>query len=210
MPARRDRVRRVASDSQPVFFYDLSSPYAYLAATRVDRVLPVAPRWQPGWIIPIVGASGREWRRTGEENLARQEEVEQRASDYGLPPVHWPQRYLDGRTLGMDAEPVNALATMRLATFAERAGAGKDFALRVYELAFADGRDVTQLDDAVIEAAVACGLDPGESRAAVADPEIKLALKQATEAAIERGVIGLPTVAVGGQLFWGDDRLEEA
>jgi len=196
--------------AKPVFYFDLSSPYAYLAATRVDDVLPAAPDWQPVWIIPIVGNSGREWRRTGEENLARQQEVERRAVDYGLPPVRWPQAYLDGRSLGKDAQPINALSAMRLATFAQRSGVGREFARRAYDLAFAEGHDLTQVDDRVIEAAAACGLDPGESRAAIADPEVKAALKEATEEAIARGVIGLPTVALGSELYWGDDRLEEA
>ena len=39
---------------------------------------------------------------------------------------------------------------------------------------------------------------------------IKAALREATEAAHERGVFGVPTVAVGEELFWGDDRLEDA
>ena len=42
------------------------------------------------------------------------------------------------------------------------------------------------------------------------DPGIKAALREATEAAYERGVFGVPTVAVGEELFWGDDRLEDA
>jgi 2-hydroxychromene-2-carboxylate isomerase len=46
--------------------------------------------------------------------------------------------------------------------------------------------------------------------AATQDPEIKQALRSATDAAFELGVIGVPTLAIGGELFWGDDRLEEA
>ncbi len=196
--------------SQPVFFYDLSSPYAYLAAHRVNDVLPVAPRWQPVWIWAIVSAAGREWRRSGEENLRRQMEVESRAADYGMPALRWPDKYLSGRELGVDAEPINTLAVMRLATLADRAGVGEQFARGAYHLAFAEGHDVSVVDDAVIEVAVASGLDAGEARAAAGDPEIKDALKRATEDAIGRGVFGLPTIAVGEQLFWGDDRLEEA
>jgi 2-hydroxychromene-2-carboxylate isomerase len=45
---------------------------------------------------------------------------------------------------------------------------------------------------------------------ATRDPEIKLALRTATEAAHVRGVFGVPTVAVGEEIFWGDDRLREA
>ena len=42
------------------------------------------------------------------------------------------------------------------------------------------------------------------------DPAVKIALREATEAAHARGLFGVPTVAVGDELFWGDDRLEDA
>jgi 2-hydroxychromene-2-carboxylate isomerase len=200
----------VNQDAGQTFFYDLSSPFAYLASHRVDEILPTPPAWQPVWIAAIITASGREWRRPGEENLARQMDVERRAAEYGLPPVRWPQRYLDGRDLGMDIEPINSLPVMRLATFAHRAGMGKEFARGVYHLTFGEGHDPAELDDAVFEVAAACGLDPDEARAATSDPDIKGALKEATEYAIGLGVFGLPTVTVGGELFWGDDRLEDA
>jgi 2-hydroxychromene-2-carboxylate isomerase len=47
-------------------------------------------------------------------------------------------------------------------------------------------------------------------REAVADPEIKQALHEATDAAWERGVQGVPTLEAGRRLYFGDDRLEEA
>jgi 2-hydroxychromene-2-carboxylate isomerase len=53
-------------------------------------------------------------------------------------------------------------------------------------------------------------LDPLEVEKATQDPEIKLALREATDAAHGLGVFGVPTVAVGGELFWGDDRLDDA
>jgi 2-hydroxychromene-2-carboxylate isomerase len=54
------------------------------------------------------------------------------------------------------------------------------------------------------------GLDPDQVRAHVDDPDVKEAVKDATDAAIELGVFGIPTVQIGDELFWGDDRLEEA
>lgn len=54
------------------------------------------------------------------------------------------------------------------------------------------------------------GLDQDEVEAAIQRPEIKQQLKDHTEEAFARGVTGIPTVAVGDDLFWGDDRLEEA
>jgi 2-hydroxychromene-2-carboxylate isomerase len=99
---------------------------------------------------------------------------------------------------------------MRVATFADREGAGEAFARRAWQLAFGDGHDITKVDDRVIAAAGECGLDPDEARAAVDAPQIKQALRDANDSAVARGVIGVPTVAVGAELFWGDDRLDEA
>src|ERR1700752_1559455 len=97
----------------PTFYYDLGSPYSYLAAFRLDRVLPVAPSWQPVWIGPILAAAEREWRRPEDEVRQRHAEVEARAADYGMPPWRWPEKYLAGRELGMETEPINTLGVMR-------------------------------------------------------------------------------------------------
>jgi 2-hydroxychromene-2-carboxylate isomerase len=62
----------------------------------------------------------------------------------------------------------------------------------------------------VVEGAQRCGLDGAELREALRGEPLKLELRAATDAAIARGVTGVPTIAVGEQLFWGDDRLEDA
>jgi 2-hydroxychromene-2-carboxylate isomerase len=62
----------------------------------------------------------------------------------------------------------------------------------------------------VLEAARRAGLDPERLQDRIADPEVKERLRAATEAAHARGVFGVPTVAVGDRLFWGDDQLELA
>ena len=85
----------------------------------------------------------------------------------------------------------------------------RPFALALLRLAFRDGADIGELD-AVLEAARRVGLDVAEVRAAVADPAVKAALREATGAAVARGVVGVPTVAVGTDLYWGDDCLAEA
>ena len=59
-------------------------------------------------------------------------------------------------------------------------------------------------------AAAACELHPNAVLKGIETQSVKEALKQATAEAIERGVQGVPTVAVGEQLFWGDDQLESA
>jgi 2-hydroxychromene-2-carboxylate isomerase len=62
----------------------------------------------------------------------------------------------------------------------------------------------------VFAAARQAELDPAELKTAVESPDIKERLKQNTDEAVARGVKGIPTVAIGDELFWGDDRLEDA
>ena len=194
----------------PIFYYDLLSPYSCLAAFRIEKVLPVTALWQPVWLPPVFGASGRRIP-SFQEGRARRADIVQRASRYGIPEWRWPPGYepADEAEHAQWQAP-NTLALMRLATFAHQAGVGEDFARGVFHLAFAEGRDVTTIDDAVVRVASDCGLGAEEARAATTAPGIKQALRLATEQAIERGVVGVPTVAVGDDLFWGDDRLEDA
>lgn len=109
------------------FYFDLGSPYAYLAAERLDSLIPGEVQWQP---------------------------------------------VLLGALFKLGAE---------LSTPAR-----------------------------VFEAARQAGLDGIETQRAIVDPEVKAALREATDEAYRIGVSGVPTIAIGDELFWGDDRLEEA
>jgi 2-hydroxychromene-2-carboxylate isomerase len=62
----------------------------------------------------------------------------------------------------------------------------------------------------VLDAAEQAGLDRRQAGSAAGDPQVKRALRDATDAAHALGVYGVPTLAVGDELFWGDDRLEDA
>ena len=196
---------------RPVFFYDLVSPFSYLAAYRIEQVFPVPARWQPIWSPPVIVGSGRDWFPSFEEGRERRTDVERRAARYGMPTWRWPSLYEPpDREAHEGWQPPNTLPVLRVATLAQRAGVGEAFALGVFGLAFGEGRDISQVDDAIVEVAVGCGLDADDVLAAPAHPELKQALRDATETAMTRGVIGVPTVAVGEELFWGDDRLEDA
>ena len=98
---------------------------------------------------------------------------------------------------------------MRIATWADSQGARGAFAFAAGRRLFLRGRDLSR-DDECAAAAEEAGLDGVDALRAAADPEVKRALRAATEAAFARGVVGVPTVAVGDELFWGDDRLEDA
>jgi 2-hydroxychromene-2-carboxylate isomerase len=92
---------------------------------------------------------------------------------------------------------------------AEEHGRVKEFSRAAFRKVFVESRLLADLETirAVAEEA---GLDPDEAVEAVERPEIKDRLKERTEEAFARGVDGIPTVAVGDELFWGDDHLEEA
>jgi 2-hydroxychromene-2-carboxylate isomerase len=185
-------------DRQPVFYYDLGSPYAYLAAERIHEVLPVTPIWQPillGGIWQQTG--GRSWATTDarDDGMA---EVERRAADYGLMPIRWP-----------DPWPANYVQAMRAATFAQQIGRAVAFSLAAFRQAFAGGKDLSDVDNVVI-AAAACELHPNAVLKGIETQSVKDRLKEATAEAYGRGVRGVPSVLVGERVFWGDDRLEEA
>ena len=87
-------------------------------------------------------------------------------------------------------------------------GRGEAFTRHAFRDAFQHGRDLGNTEQ-VLRAAERAGLDPRAARAATEDPQVKQALRAATDAAHVHGVIGVPTLAVGAQLSWGDDRLTD-
>jgi 2-hydroxychromene-2-carboxylate isomerase len=189
---------QVVSDDRPIFYFDLGSPYSYLAAERVNHVLPVVPVWEPVLLGAIFKARGHgSWSETDarEAGIA---EVERRARERGLPDVRWP-----------DPWPGNTLVAMRAATFAKQTGRTVAFALAAFRQAFAGGRDLTQVDN-VLLAAAACELHPRAVLKGIEMKSVKDQLRATTGQAIVRGVTGVPSVAIGERVFWGDDQLEEA
>jgi 2-hydroxychromene-2-carboxylate isomerase len=188
----------VSPAEQPIFYYDLGSPYAYLAAERIPRVLGTVPIWQPillGGIWKETG--GRSWATTEkrDEGMA---EIERRAAAYGLMPVRWPEGW-----------PNSTLQAMRAAIFAQQTGRAVAFSLAAFRQAFAAGKDLSDVDNVLI-AAAACELHPNAVLKGIEMQSTKDRLRDATRQAYDRGVRGVPTVAVGDKLFWGDDRLEDA
>ncbi len=189
-------------NSRATFYYDLGSPYAYLSAERISGLFTEAeleqPEWQP---ILLGGLFARFDRGSWSETPARAEgmaEIERRAAEYGLPPITWPKPW-----------PNNGLVAMRAATFAKQTGRAVSFSLAAFRQAFAAGRDLSDVDNVAI-AGAACELHPRALLKAVETAAVKGGLREATERAGNLGVEGVPAVVVGEEVFWGDDRLEEA
>jgi len=189
-----------ATVHRPIFYFDLGSPYAYLAAERLDAVLPESAHWQPILLGGLFKLTGRSSWSLGDPRRRRDgmAEIERRARRYGLPAIRWP-----------DPWPADYLVAMRAATYAFGAGRGREFAMQALRDAFQRGRDLSDPAN-VIDAADRAGLDRQAVQAAVHEDQVKQRLRAATEAAHALGVFGVPTVAIGEDVFWGDDRLEDA
>jgi 2-hydroxychromene-2-carboxylate isomerase len=187
---------------QTTFYFDLGSPYAYLTAERISGLFAEAglaqPEWQPILLGALFKRLGRDSWGNGPERDEGIAEVERRAAAYGLPPLSWPAPW-----------PGNMLTAMRAATFAKQTGRTVSFALAAFRQAFGAGRDLSDPDNVLI-AAAACEIHPRALLKAVETEVVKGALREATDRAAELGVIGVPSLVVGGEVFWGDDRVEEA
>jgi 2-hydroxychromene-2-carboxylate isomerase len=182
------------------FYFDLGSPFAYLAAERLNQLLPEPVHWQPVLLGGLFRLTGRSSWALGDyqRRQAGMADIERRALAYGLPPMRWP-----------DPWPADYLTAMRATTYAFSIGRGREFTMQAYRDAFQRGSELSVADN-VLESAAGAGLDPEAVRAGTGDPQIKQALRDATDGAYDRGVFGVPTIAVGDELFWGDDRLEDA
>lgn len=181
------------------FYYDLNSPYAYLAALRVDDLVPADVEWVPIAFGPLLVQTQRvPWSLKPGEREEGMRDCERRAQERGLPPIVWPDGW-PGESYSVNGA--------RAALVAERQGRQREMAVAVFEQVFVHGR---RLDDpaTLVAAAERAGVE--DVAAHVAADDVKQQLRAATDDAIARGVAGIPTVEVAGELFWGDDRLEDA
>jgi 2-hydroxychromene-2-carboxylate isomerase len=185
------------------FYYDFNSPYSYLAAHRVEAgALPGEVRWAPIAFGVLIRELGRvPWSLASPASAADGKAIcEARAAELGLPPIVW--------QAGWPAESYSILV-LRAALVAEELGALPAFTLAAYEQNFVVGAPLRE-PATIAAAARAAGLDPEAVIGGAERQDIKDRLREVTAAAIGRGVTGVPTFEVDGELFWGDDRIDEA
>lgn len=181
-----------------VFYFDLASPLAYLAAEQVLHALPGPAEWQPVLARELAGAeSFAAWRCENERRIFRAE-IARRASALGLQPLRWPEDF-----------PFDSAFAMRAATYAKSIGRTVPFVQAAFRQAFAGGRSLAEADNVLI-AAAACEMHPtavlkGAERASIARE-----LERATDAASRAGVADVPAVRVGEHVFSGERSLEQA
>lgn len=184
------------------FWYEFASTYSYPAAMRVGRLADAAgvrAIWRPFLLGPIFGAQGWTdspfniypakgkymWRDL--ERICAAENLSLK-----LPPFRFPQ---------------NGLKAARIAlTLGDKIGA---FTRAVYTANFAEQKDISG-DATLSDILRKLDINPESVFAAANTPENKAALKAQTDRAISLGLFGAPSFTVGDELFWGNDRLEEA
>jgi 2-hydroxychromene-2-carboxylate isomerase len=193
---RRQRASRIRSRGellQTEFLFDLSCPFTYLAAERVERAFE-AIVWTPVSAAAVTRAS------VVDDPVATRrlcKAAEARAAQLRMPLV-WPERF-----------PADVRAAMRVASYAAECGRGAAFALAAGRLAYCGGFDLED-PEILAEAAAAAGLGLDACLEAARDTARDGALEAAGRRLLAAGADTLPALRVGRALFWGEQRVAEA
>lgn len=188
-------------NASPVeFWFDFSSPYAYLAAEAIDGIAERHGRalvWRP-FLLGIV------FRETGATPLL----TTPLKGNYARRDLERLARFMEVPFRLPDRHPFAALAVSRVFYAIERQDAARAaaFARLAFRACYGEGADLTNLE--VLAAIGAqCGCDPASVARMAADPEAKDILKARTDEAVARGIFGSPFTIVDGEPFWGADHL---
>jgi 2-hydroxychromene-2-carboxylate isomerase len=173
------------------WYFDFISPYAYLQFRRFGS-LPSSLRitCKPVLFAALLGR----WGHKGPAEIPAKRlhtyrfckwYADRAGIPFTMPPAH----------------PFNPLPALRLAV-AE--GGSREAVAAIFDVIWGEGFDVSK-EDGWRRACARIGLEPAEASRRIAAPEIKAALRANGEEALARGVFGVPTFAIEGELFWGDD-----
>jgi 2-hydroxychromene-2-carboxylate isomerase len=184
------------------FYFDFSSPYGYLASTKVDDLAAKHGR-EAAWHPILLGVV---FKTTGGAPLPSL-------------PVKGPYSVRDfarsAKYHGVEFRlpekfPVPTQAAARAVVWLQQTAPAraKEFAKACYRAYFVDGQDISA-PDTVMAIGERLGITPDELSAAINDPGVKEQLKRENEAALAAGVFGSPFIVVDGEPFWGVDRLEQ-
>ena len=185
------------------FWFDFASTYSYPAAMRIRplaQAAGVTVRFRPFLLGPIFKAQG--WDNSPFNLYATKgrymwRDLDRICADLGLP-FRKPETF-----------PQSGLVAARAALVGLDEGWGEGFIAAVYRAQFAEGRLIG--DPAVIrDILVTMGIDPKPVFDRTQSDAIKARLREQTEEAQRLGIFGAPAVVVNGELFWGNDRLEQA
>jgi 2-hydroxychromene-2-carboxylate isomerase len=185
------------------FWFEFASTYSYPAVARIEdaaRRAGVRVSWRPFLLGPIFGSQG--WNDSPfniypAKGRYMWRDLERTCARLQLPFRH-PSQF-----------PRNSVLAARLACVGAREPWLPDFVRAVYRANFAEDRDIAQ-PETPGGVLAGLGLPAGELLERAASPTTKQQLREETDEAIRLGIFGAPTFVVGGELFWGNDRLEDA
>ncbi|MEW6687562.1 MAG: 2-hydroxychromene-2-carboxylate isomerase [Pseudomonadota bacterium] len=176
--------------SRTIWYFDFVSPFAYICLHRLKE-LPagLAIEYRPVLFAGILN----HWGQKGPAELPTKRRYTYRWSHWWASKLGIPLRYPAGH-------PFNPLHHLRLAL---ACGCGRDAVSKIFESIWTSGEDAT--DPARFASLLK---DLGIKQEEIENPEVKNKLKSNTEEAIKRGVFGVPTFEVDGELFWGADSIK--
>jgi 2-hydroxychromene-2-carboxylate isomerase len=184
------------------FWFEFGSTYSYPAALRIEdeaKKRAIAVRWRPFLLGPIFKSQG--WMDSPfniypAKGRYMWRDMERLCEAQGIP-LRRPTVF-----------PRNGLLAARLAASAEEEPWIGDFVRGIYRANFAEDREIS--DPAVVTSVLESIGRPGdELDRAILEPA-KTRLRERTEEAIALGIFGAPSFVAGGEVFWGNDRLEAA
>jgi len=184
------------------FWYSIGSTYSYLTVMRLSDYASehgVSFNWRPFNVRDImIEQKNIPFSNKPSKSAYMWRDIERRASKYDLP-ISAPAPYpLDGLVLAN-----------QVALLGHREGWGETYTIETYRLWFVDGQPAGS-EPNISESLRRAGQNPEAVLDKAQSPEIVGALKSETTYCRDLGVFGSPTFVVGGEIFWGDDRLDDA
>ena len=181
------------------FFFDFSSPFAYLASTQIESV---ATR-HDAVVIYKPFLLGALFKTIGTPNVPLHAMPEAKARLYRADLFRWADAW--GVPFHFATRfPMNTVKPLRLVLAAPN-DKKVDLIRNIYRAYWVDDRDIS--NDDVLKNILECSGFAPEFVQAAADDRYRQALREATEEAERLGLCGVPSFLVGDQLFWGQDRL---
>lgn len=182
------------SPTQADWYFDFISPFAYFQFARFHHLPPsLAVTCKPVLFAGLLG----HWEHKGPAEIPEKRRhtyryckwfADRNGIAFTMPPVH----------------PFNPLPALRLAVAQD---GSREAIATIFDVIFGEGRDVAS-EEGWTMATERLGIDEAEALDRIADPTVKATLRANTEEALSKGVFGVPTFVVDGELFWGVDATE--